>query len=81
MTFRFAGFVLTVFPHVECNRLVTNWGGVEGTSSCSCSKDRTSCSEFCGCRNEGCRNKWNMMRDDDGDNDSDNDDPDDENNE
>ena len=49
---------------------------VEGTSSCSCSKDRTSCSEFC-----GCRNKWNMMRDDDGDNDSDNDDPDDENNE
>ena len=53
----------------------------EGTSSCSCSKDRTSCSEFCGCRNEGCRNKWNMMRDDDGDNDSDNDDSDDENNE
>ena len=49
------------------------------TSSCSCSKGRISCSEFCGCRKEGCRNKWNMMRDDDDDNDSDSYDSDDEN--
>ena len=50
------------------------------TSSCSCSKGRISCSEFCGCKNEGCRNKWNMTYGDD-DNDSDNyesDDSDDE---
>ena len=50
-------------------------------SSCSCSKGRLSCSEFCGCRNEGCRNKWNMMCDDDEDNDSDYFDSDDENDE
>ena len=44
------------------------------------SKGRISCSEFCGCRNEWCRNKWNMMRGDGDDNDSVNDDSDDENN-
>ena len=30
MTFRFADFVLTVFPHVDCNRLGTNGGGGGG---------------------------------------------------
>ena len=50
-------------------------------TSCSCSKGRISCSEFCGCKNGGCRNKWNMMRDNDDNNDSDNDDSHDENNE
>ena len=49
------------------------------TSSCSCSMGRTSCLEFCGCRNEGCRNKCNMMPDDVGNNDSNNCDSDDEN--
>ena len=121
MTFRFAGFVLTVFPHVDCNRLGTNWGSgcggggrgllkdvtysfhlvymstyifrilktlscsvfivVMQTSSCSFSKGRISCLEFCGCRNEGCRNKWNMIHDNDDNNDSDNVDSDDEKNE
>ena len=51
------------------------------TSSCSCSKGRISCLELCGCRNEGCRNKWNLMRDDDDDNDNDNYDSGDKNNE
>lgn len=51
------------------------------TSSCSCSKGRLSCLEFCGFRNEGYRNKWNMMRDKDDDNDSNNCDSDDENDE
>ena len=30
MAFRFAGFVLTVFPHVDCNKLGTNGGGGGG---------------------------------------------------
>lgn len=50
------------------------------TSSCSFSKGRISFSKFCGCRNEGCRNKWNMMYDDE-DNDHNNYDADDENEE
>ena len=49
------------------------------TSSCSCSMGKTSCLEFCGCTNEGCRNKWNMMPDDVDNNDSNNCDSDDEN--
>ena len=42
-------------------------------------KCRISCSEFCGCRNEGCKNKWNMMHDNDDNNDSDNYDSDNKN--
>ena len=42
---------------------------------------RLSCLECCGYRNEGCRNKWNMMCDDDDNNDSNDGDLYDENNE
>ena len=37
--------------------------------------------ESCDCRNEGCREKWNMMRENDDDNEGNNYDSDDENDE
>ena len=32
------------------------------TSACSCVKVNIPCSEFCGCQNKGCSNKWNQQQ-------------------
>ena len=44
-------------------------------------KGQNICLESCDCRNEGCREKWNMMRENDDDNEGNNYDSDDENDE
>ena len=31
------------------------------TSACSCHSARIPCSQFCGCHQNGCNNKWNKL--------------------
>ena len=35
------------------------------TLACSCNKARIPCTEFCGCADHSCMNKWNISIDDD----------------